>query len=603
MLQEQRSPNKCGLTHILTLSCALLNWITHFYICSIVGSYYHVISLAIILFIYWCHSGLRILILLTNYIMNVHIFCHYYDALNTSSVLLIFMSSIMLIMIAFIKLYTARKVFMETCFTTTIIFYIILNFYIFVYYMITYYSVDTYYSLDKLCLSLCLWMICCWNVKVNELHQSHGNHNNRLTITAIVGIISQAIFLLRFIPFIIEYNEHDIPLIILIILCIHIGSILIIFLSIDLSNELQLKMTTNTISFGFSLILSIWVEYLLVVFYFVIYFVMHYSSLSATGTAATSFSFGDYNFILLSIPGSIPWCMIMFANYRRGTIYHHMCFTEIFDNYNNKMPVHSIQKISAVLVRYGIGTSLIPIPVLINQGIIIDSVFALLCLFGYDCDDMDANDNASIQHTKQDLDAKSLRMLNKQYHYLRIEARENKVQFIKDLMKQYIESNAIKISAMYNLIFYHENVALFLSICFVISRFVSCIVLPIVWYVVLRRVDNEHILSLNIVQNWIVYVILVLYLISFLPFIYNIYCVLHCGYYFLLISPIKISDRSVHRIAHACSSSNGTWSVHHNILPQFVENTKRNKVIWSCIKDKNIASIIILYLPNDPITN
>eukprot|EP01084_Bolivina_argentea_P169101 293158_1 len=88
------------------------------------------------------------------------------------------------------------------------------------------------------------------------------------------------------------------------------------------------------------------------------------------------------------------------------------------------MPVHSIQKISAVLVRYGIGSSLIPIPVLINQGIIIDSVFALLCLFGYDCDDMDANDNASIQHTKQDLDAKSLRMLNKQYHYLRIEARD-----------------------------------------------------------------------------------------------------------------------------------------------------------------------------------
>ena len=133
--------------------------------------------------------------------------------------------------------------------------------------------------MDKLCLSLTLWMVCCWNVKINEnpfnnINNNGQNNNNRLTITAIMGIISQAIFLLRFIPFIIEYNNNDIPLIILIILCIHIGSILIIFLSIDLSNELQLQLTQKTISFGFSLILSIWVEYLLVVFYFAVHFVI-----------------------------------------------------------------------------------------------------------------------------------------------------------------------------------------------------------------------------------------------------------------------------------------------------------------------------------------
>merc|ERR1712113_1281072 len=100
-------------------------------------------------------------------------------------------------------------------------------------------------------------------------------------------------------------------------------------------------------------------------------------------------------------------------------------------------------------------------------------------------------------------------------------------------MKKYIKSHAIKINMVYNLIFYHENIALFLSICFVISRFISCIAIPIAWLVILQTID-ANILSFNIIQNWIIYVILGLYSISFLPFAYNIFCVLNCEYYFFL---------------------------------------------------------------------
>ena len=35
-----------------------------------------------------------------------------------------------------------------------------------------------------------------------------------------------------------------------------------------------------------------------------------------------------------------------------------------------------------------------------------------------------------------------------------------------------------------------------------------------------------------------------------------------------------------------------------NLLPLFIENTKRNKAIWDMIEDNNIAGIIISYLPN-----
>ena len=193
MVQEL-ALSKDSLSHNLLASCCTaFNWVTHLYICSLVGSYYHIIAFVMIMCIYWYRSSVRIFILLANYIMNVHIFCHYYNSLSTLSILMLFISSIMLIIIAFIKLYTARRVFMETCFTTTIVFYIMLNFYIYCYYMLKYYSIDCYYSLDKLFLSLSLWMICCWNVRIND----QSNYNNRLTITAIMGIISQAIFLLR----------------------------------------------------------------------------------------------------------------------------------------------------------------------------------------------------------------------------------------------------------------------------------------------------------------------------------------------------------------------------------------------------------------------
>ena len=196
MLREHGASD-CYSTNALSLCSAILNWITHFYICNIVSSYYHVISLAIILIIYWCHNPLRIFILLINYIMNVHIFCHYFEFLDTFAIIMLIISSIMLIIIAFIKLYTARRVFMETCFTTTIVFYIILNFYIFTYYIWSYYDIDCYLAMDKLILSLTLWMVCCWNVKIND-PLNKNNHNNRLTITAIMGIISQAILLLRY---------------------------------------------------------------------------------------------------------------------------------------------------------------------------------------------------------------------------------------------------------------------------------------------------------------------------------------------------------------------------------------------------------------------
>ena len=427
-------------------------------------------------------------------------------------------------------------------------------------------------------------------------------------------------------------------MIILIILCIHIGSVLIIFLSIDLANELQLKVTQKTVSFGFSLILSIWVEYLLVIFYFAVYFIFHYTN---NDYAKYSYfygynddidgddihdinneylDFGKYNFILLSIPGSIPWVMIIFANYRRDNIYHHMVFTEIFENYNHSIPINSIQKISDILVRNGIGTSIIPIPVKTEQ--IVDKLFAVIYLFGYDetenNDDQyqqqiepqkvdNNNDKIDAVAKKEENNMKKMANLNKQYQYLQIKRQENKINFIKNMMKRYIKQNAIKIGLFYNLIFYHENIALFLSICFGISRFISCILMPIVWFIIFKNMNinnDENNISLNIVQNWIIYIVLGLYALSFIPFTYNMYCIFNCQYYFFLITPIKsntnkniLRNDKNNRIQYKAAKLKEQQNKH--LLPHFIENTMlRNKAIWDVIEDKNIAGIIIQYLPN-----
>ena len=65
--------------------------------------------------------------------------------------------------------------------------------------MLSYYHCDRYCALDKLALSLSLWMLCCWNVNVNDQSGNALNkrYHDRLTITAIMGIVAQAIFLLR----------------------------------------------------------------------------------------------------------------------------------------------------------------------------------------------------------------------------------------------------------------------------------------------------------------------------------------------------------------------------------------------------------------------
>ena len=433
----------------------------------------------------------------------------------------------------------------------------------------------------------------------------------------------------RFIPFILEYNAEDIPLIILIILCIHIGSVLIIFLSIDLSNELRIKMTKQTISFGFSLILSIWVEYLLIIFYFAVYFVVSYNMDSATSTATDPVAsgivgdgligFGRWNFILLSIPGSIPWAMVLFANYQREHIYHHMVFTEIFENLTSDLPQSSVQKISDILGRNGIGKSLIPIPTTFTMEEIVDKLFGVVYLCGSDkgsediaesadsMQDDDAADSASdspdlVDSTKLKVaeqrrernGVKKRSVLQKQYQYLKLTESKSKLRFIKEMMKSYIRKQGIRVNTCYKLMFYHENIALFLSVCFGISRFVSCILMPIAWCYIMGNMDVA-IASLYVVQHWIVYCFLALYGISFLPFAYNMYCVMSCGYYFFLIAPIKKPEDSGYCIGLRTRNGVGDGQ---GLLPRFIENSRRNKAIWDVMANKDIATLIIQFLPN-----
>ena len=300
-------------------------------------------------------------------------------------------------------------------------------------------------------------------------------------------------------------------------------------------------------------------------------------------SSASSFSiesavdFGRYNFVLLSIPGSIPWAMCLFANYRRDNIYHHMVFTEIFDNYSHDVPVSSIQTISDILSRNGIGKSMLPFNN-IDTATIVDRLFGIVYLFGFE------QPNVS-----------KLSALHKQYKYLMLQKKQNKFVFLKSMMKQYIKTNAIKVNVAYNLIFYHENIAMFLSICFGISRFVSCILMPIILFFVLKSVDAD-VMSLHIVQNWVVYMFLALYTLSFVPFAYNIYCIINCEYYFFLVTPIKTPiEKQID--GNKEENAQSKMLMHRNVLPDFIQNTKRNKEIWNRVDDKNIASVIIQYLP------
>merc|ERR1712176_623891 len=98
--------------------------------------------------------------------------------------------------------------------------------------------------------------------------------------------------------------------------------------------------------------------------------------------------------------------------------------------------------------------------------------------------------------------------------------------------------------------------------------------------------------SLYVVQNWIVYCFLGLYGLSFLPFAYNIYCVVNCEYYFFLIAPIKRPENEVQCIGL------GAQTLDNGLLPRFIEQSRRNAVIWKVVVNKDIATIIIQFLPN-----
>merc|ERR1712190_419783 len=101
----------------------------------------------------------------------------------------------------------------------------------------------------------------------------------------------------------------------------------------------------------------------------------------------------------------------------------------------------------------------------------------------------------------------TLGALNRQRKYLNLASEESKFSFLKQMMRQYIQANAIRVNIAYNLIFYHENIAMFLSICFGISRFVSCVLMPCILFWSLQCIDVD-VLSVHIVQNWVIWVFL-----------------------------------------------------------------------------------------------
>lgn len=110
-----------GTTSIISGFSTVLNWITHLNVGLDVGSYYHCTALFMMaicsMCFHGCHGSLRIFLLLVNYIVNIHLFCNYYHSLTTLSITLLILSSLTLIVFAFIKLYSGRRIFMETMFT------------------------------------------------------------------------------------------------------------------------------------------------------------------------------------------------------------------------------------------------------------------------------------------------------------------------------------------------------------------------------------------------------------------------------------------------------------------------------------------------------
>merc|ERR1719461_537207 len=105
---------------------------------------------------------------------------------------------------------------------------------------------------------------------------------------------------------------------------------------------------------------------------------------------------------------------------------------------------------------------------------------------------------------------------------------------------------------------------------------------------------DVDVLSLHIVQNWVIVAFLALYVVSLGPFAYNMYCIVNCEYYFFLITPMRKPNEG--RIGGGGDGAEHRMLMHANTLPEFVENTKRNKVIWKHVEDKNIASLIIQFL-------
>merc|ERR1712204_3766 len=104
--------------------------------------------------------------------------------------------------------------------------------------------------------------------------------------------------------------------------------------------------------------------------------------------------------------------------------------------------------------------------------------------------------------------------------------------------------------------------------------------MPCILFWSLQCIDVD-VLSVHIVQNWVIWVFLALYIVSFGPFAYNMYCIINCEYYFFLVTPIKkpnvgIGSGEEYKMLMQC-----------NVLPEFIENTKRNKTIWDNVEDKN----------------